>query len=254
VALLAGGLPALALARPPADPVVIVVNTGSGGLALLTDPDGRWLAIGGSTARTGAAVALDRQLPAWERSLGLLLVPPPHAAHVPGALEILDRRSVGRASLLGLSPRPQAALERWAARRSAEPVTAPAEVALAGGGRLWLDPGDDPSGGGALALIERGEVRLLLLFGEAAALAETRHVAGRLPRPLVAGQLTRAATPLPTGLSPPLLLTLDGANAVGPPRTLALGAGQTIRLTLQPDRLRLEGEMIESSVAVSRAR
>jgi hypothetical protein len=128
LALLAGGLPALALARPPADPTVTLVNTGSGGLALLADRDGRPIVIGGSAARTDAGAALDRALPPWQRRLGLLLVPPPHAAYLPGALDLLDRRPVGRAGLLGLSTRPLPALDAWPARQRGEPVSGPAEL------------------------------------------------------------------------------------------------------------------------------
>jgi hypothetical protein len=245
LALLAGGLPALALARPPADPTVTLVNTGSGGLALLADRDGRPIVIGGSAARTDASAALDRALPPWQRRLGLLLVPPPHAAYLPGALDLIDRRPVGRAGLLGLSARPQPALDAWPARQRGEPVAGPAELALPGGGRLLLDPGDDPAGGAALALVERGPVRLLLLFGEAAELAAARHAAGRLPAPTAAAQFRAAAAPLPAALRPPLLVTLDAGAGGRSPRTLPLAAGQAVEVVLLPDRLRVQGEAVE---------
>lgn len=248
LALLAGGLPALALARPPADPTVTLINTGSGGLALLTDRDGRLVVIGGSAARTAASAALDRALPPWRRRLGLLLVPPPHANYLPGALDLLDRRPVGRASLLGLVARPPPALAAWQARGREEPVSSPAELALPGGGRLLLDPGDDPASGAALALVERGPVRLLLLFGAAAELAEARHAAGRLPAPAATAQLTVAAAPLPPALRPPVLVTLDGAAGAGPPRTLPLAAGQAVEVVLLPDRLRVQGEAVEGTM------
>jgi hypothetical protein len=250
LAVLLGGLPALALTRPPAEPTVTLVNAAGGGLALLTDRDGRPLAIGGGEARTAASAMLDRHLPVWERRLGLLLVPPPHAVHLPGALDLLDRRPVGRASLLGLSPRPSPALDAWQARHLEEPIVGLAEIALAGGGRLLLDTGDDPAGGAALALIERGEVRLLLLFGDAAPLAAARHALGRLPAPTAVVHLTRGGSPLPTALRPPLVMAIEGAAGAGPPRTLILPPGQAIEVVLLSDRLRVHGEAVAAQVGV----
>ena len=111
--LLLTGLPFVALTRPPADPVVTIIHTGRQGLVLITDTAGRHLVLGGSEGRTAATALLDRHLPPWDRRLSLLLVPPPHAAALPGALEVLERRSVGQAGLLGLAPRPHPALDAW---------------------------------------------------------------------------------------------------------------------------------------------
>jgi hypothetical protein len=248
LALLLGALPALALARPPGDVTVTLVNAAGGGLALLTDRDGRPLAIGGGEARTAASAMLDRQLPFWERRLGLLLVPPPHAAHMPGALDLLDRRPVGRASLLGLSARPSPALDAWQARHREEPIVGQAEIALAGGGRLLLDAGDDPASGAALALVERGEVRLLLLFGDAAPLAAARHALGRLPAPTAVVHLTRGGSPLPVALHPPLAIAVEGSDGAGSTRRLLLAPGQAIEVVLLSDRLRVQGEAVAAQM------
>jgi hypothetical protein len=245
LALLLVAAPALALAQPPADPTVTIVNTGSGGLVLLTDTRGRRLALGGSAAGPAASTALDRHLPPWDRHLDLLLVPPPHAAHLPGALGLLERRAVTQASLLALAARPDPAIDAWQAQRPRPPVVGRAMVALDGDARLLLDTGDEPAGGAALALVERGEARLLLLFGAAAPLALARHAAGHLPAPTAVARLTPQAGPLAAPLSPALVISLDSptGSLTATPPTIALAAGESLRVVLRPDRLRIQGDL-----------
>jgi hypothetical protein len=240
--LLLAGLPGLALAAPPVDPTVTIVSTGTGGLVLLRGGLGQPLVVGGSEGRTAASAGLDRHLPPWERRLALLLVPPPHSAHLPGALDLLDRRAVGRASLLGLSRRPHPTLDAWQARQREAPVVGQASIALAGDAWLRLDTGDDPASEAALMVVERGPVRLLLLYGDAGPLVSTRLASGRLPPPTAVVRLTPRDAALPPTLQPPLVITLDDATSPDSPRLLALAAGQSVQVILLPDRLLVRGD------------
>lgn len=246
--LLVAGLPFAALAQPPADPVITIINTGSGGLAIVADTSGRSIVLGGSAGRTAATAHLDRHLPPWERRLGLLLVPPPHAAALPGALEVLERRAVGRASLLGLAARPQPALDAWQARRPAPPVVGRAAVDLGAETRLLLETGPDPAAGAAVALVERGSISLLLLFGEGGSLAAEAVARGTLPAPVAVARLTPGATP-PAGLRPALVIALDEREAAATgPRTLGLAAGEAVRVVLRADRLTVQGKPVRPAI------
>ena len=113
-----------------------------------------------------------------------------------------------------------------------------------------LDAGDDPADMAALALVERGDVRLLLLFGDAAPLAAARHALGRLPAPTAVVHLTRGGAPLPTPIRPPLVMAIEGAASAGPPRTLILPPGQAIEVVLLSDRLRVQGETVAAQIGV----
>jgi hypothetical protein len=152
---------------------------------------------------------------------------------------------------VGLSRRPHPALDAWQARQREAPVVGQAAIALGGDTWLRLDSGDDPAGEAALALVERGPVRLLLLFGDAAPLAEARLAHGRLPPPTVAVRLTRGVRPLPPALQPPLLIAVDGTTSPGPPRLIALAPGEALQIALRPDRLLVQGNVVASNLARS---
>lgn len=243
LALVMGVPLALALTWPAVDPVITVVNTGSGGLIVVPDTAGRLIVVGGSLTHTGAAVALDRHLPFWQRSIGLLVAAPPHATSVPGLLDILDRRAVGRASLLGTAPVASPALDAWHARRTAPPLVGATEVALASGARLVLDTGDYPDGDAALAIIARGPIQVVVLLGDAAPLIARRMAAGASPVPTAVVQIGRGQA-LPATNRPTLQVVLDGGGAGGSAGTTVLPAGEAVRITVLADRLRLSGDPV----------
>jgi hypothetical protein len=244
---LASALPFVALTRPPVDPVVTIANTGDGGLALLTDTAGRRLVIGGSAARTEATTPVDRLLPPWERRLSLLLAPPPHARLLPGALTLRERRPAAEARLLGLAAEPDPAIDAWQASRPDPPVVGTARVALGAETWLTLETGPEPAAGAALALVERGPVRLLLLFGAAEALAGDLAARGQLATPAVVAQMSSEAGPLPAALRPGLVIrTARAAAGAGAPRQLTLAPGESVRIVVRADRLVVEGEPVSA--------
>jgi hypothetical protein len=244
---LMAALPCTALTRPPADPVVMLASTGDGGLAIITDTAGRRLVIGGSAARTEAAAMVDRLLPPWERRLSLLLAPPPHARLLPGALTLRERRPIDDARLFGLAAEPDPAIDAWQAGRPGPPVVGTARVALGAETWLTLDTGPDPAAGAALAQIERGSARLLLLFGAAEALAGDLVARGQLLEPAVVAQMSEGAGSLSASLRPALVIRTDGAAAGdGEPRLLALAPGDSVRIVVWADRLVVAGEPVRA--------
>ena len=126
-----------------------------------------------------------------------------------------------------------------------------ARIGLGGEAWLTLDTGPDPAAGAALALLERGPGRLLLLFGEAAATADDAIARGALPPPTAVARLTPATAAPPASLRPALVITLDEGAAGGAdgPRRLALAAGEAVRVVLKPDRLIVQGEAVRATLA-----
>jgi competence protein ComEC len=84
-------------ARPDGSVHVIVLDVGQGDAILLEgDLGGRILVDGGPDG--GALLkALDRYVPAWDRSLDAVVLTHPHDDHVAGLVALLDKYRVGRA-------------------------------------------------------------------------------------------------------------------------------------------------------------
>ena len=86
--------------QPSGQPRVTVLPTTDGPSYLIEDGVGRRVIIGGGDTSAALQSLADRALP-WDRRVDLLVLPPPFAAHLTGATEIVRRADTRRVIELG---------------------------------------------------------------------------------------------------------------------------------------------------------
>lgn len=87
--------------QPSGPPRVTVLPTSDGPTYLIEDGAGRRVLIGGGESGGAALAAFAERFPPWDRRVDALVLPPPFAAHLPGATEIVRRAEVRRVVELG---------------------------------------------------------------------------------------------------------------------------------------------------------
>ncbi len=86
--------------QPGGPPRVTVLPTATGPTYLIEDGAGRRVLVGGGDSNE-ALQALSERVPPWDRRVDLLVLPPPFAAHLAGATEIVRRAETRRVIELG---------------------------------------------------------------------------------------------------------------------------------------------------------
>jgi len=76
---------------------VTFLDVGQGDAILIRTPEGNDILIDGGPSPRAVAVELGRQLPFWDRTIDLVILTHPHADHITGLLEVLQRYRVEQA-------------------------------------------------------------------------------------------------------------------------------------------------------------
>jgi len=137
--------------QPGGPPRVTVLPTATGPTYLIEDGAGHRVLVGGGDA-SAALQALSDRVPPWDRRIDLLVLPPPFAAHLTGATEIVRRAETRRIiELGGPGAKPSPRYDAWELAtfdrgRVPERLWGYAHLPLAGGVSLDLVTPNAPDG------------------------------------------------------------------------------------------------------------
>ncbi|MFW6056886.1 MAG: DNA internalization-related competence protein ComEC/Rec2 [Chloroflexota bacterium] len=95
LALILGLVWAAASAAPDGNLHVVFFDVGQGDAALITSPEGRTVLIDGGPDGAGAMSALGQFMPFYERDIDLVISTQPHADHLGGLVDVVERMDVG---------------------------------------------------------------------------------------------------------------------------------------------------------------
>ncbi len=214
----------------------LVIGGTSQELSVLLEIDGRRIVIGGGGSRSDLTDFLDRSTLPWDRQVDLLLVPAWDERHLPGALDLIERRPVRGIVLLGLPGSAPAwtLFERAAQARqiTVRYIDVPQRVTLAD--RFWLElyPAADGSRvGGTRVLVHLGDVRVTVVDApkdgrdQWAAAADAHLLVAMRQPPAGLGPMPLVARPLPR--RPSDFVPIDAAYEL----VLDRGRRATLRFT-----------------------
>lgn len=186
----------------------LVIGGTSQELSVLLEIDGQRIVIGGGSSRSDLVDFIDRSTLPWDRQVDLLLVPAWDERHLPGALDLIERRPVRGIVLLGLPGSAPAwtLLERAAQARqiTVRYVAEPQRVTLAD--LFWLElypPADGNRERGTRVLIHLGDVRVAVVDASKddrdqwAATADAHLLVAMRQPPAGLGPVPLVARPLP---------------------------------------------------------
>ncbi len=186
----------------------LVIGGTSQELSVLLEIDGQRIVIGGGSSRSDLVDFIDRSTLPWDRQVDLLLVPAWDERHLPGALDLIERRPVRGIVLLGLPGSAPAwtLLERAAQARqiTVRYVAEPQRVTLAD--LFWLElypAADGNRERGTRVLIHLGDVRVAVVDApkddrdQWAATADAHLLVAMRQPPAGLGPVPLVARPLP---------------------------------------------------------
>ena len=134
-AIAAAAVWAVALSMPDGRMRVIFADVGQGDATLIVTPNARSVLVDGGLDRETAARLLGEALPFWKRSLDAVVLTHPHADHVRGLVQVLERYDVKHIVHRGID-HDGAAYEEWLRLARDEGA---AEVEAVQGRRFTLD-------------------------------------------------------------------------------------------------------------------
>jgi competence protein ComEC len=221
---------------------LVMLDVGQGDAILVESRGGARMLVDGGPDPDRLLVALDEQVPPWDRRIDILVLSHPHEDHVAGLVRALERYRVGRVFEPGMhGPGPG-----WAAWDAAL-QRGPPRATLSTGARLrldeislavlWPDPGvpAEPASTGrgindtSIILLGEANARRFLLTGDAEDDVDPSLLARNLPTIDVLkvahhGSATATSAPLLAALQPALALVSVGAdNDYGHPAPSTLG-------------------------------
>ncbi len=265
--------------QPSGPPRVTLLPTSDGPTYLIEDGAGRRVLIGGGESGGAVLAAFAERFPPWDRRMDALVLPPPFAAHLPGATEIVRRAEVRRVvEMGGPGAKPPGRYDPWQLAtvdrgRVPERLWGHAALSLAGA-TLDLVAPDAPDGvplrlpsrtpkpdsttrtkptgaaaseldaaPGAYARLSNGRVSVLLALGTP---GEAVPGFGRLRGPtFLVAPASPALPALVAATGPQSLLVLVDAATADPAasfnRTLAVPRGVPVTLSLDGDMVRVAG-------------
>ncbi|MBN1857534.1 MAG: DNA internalization-related competence protein ComEC/Rec2 [Dehalococcoidia bacterium] len=154
---------------------VVFLDVGQGDAILVISPSGRTVLVDGGTHASGISTMLGQHLPFWNRTIDMVISTQPHADHIGGLLDVLDRYEV-HTVVQSTTNYDSLLVEEWNRRLSyldISPVQATAgmSVALDEGTILTLlnppekrvtGTSDDVDNNGVVLRIDYGTVSFLL--------------------------------------------------------------------------------------------
>jgi competence protein ComEC len=177
--VVAGGV---VVTRPRAVASVSVLDVGQGDAILVQGSRGGRLLVDGGPDPDRLLVALDREIPPWDRRIDTVILSHPHEDHVAGLALLLERYRIGRVLEPGMRG-PGPGYAAWL--RELTSTTAPVRLGVAAGdhltvdeidlrvlwpirGRVPLEPPDGGTGINNVSVVLAGQVggRRFLLMGD----------------------------------------------------------------------------------------
>lgn len=193
--VVAGGV---VVARPAGTPRVAILDVGQGDAILVEGSRGGRLLIDGGPDPDRLLVALDREIPPWDRRIDSVILSHPHEDHVAGLALLLERYRVGRVLEPGMRG-PGPGYAAWL--RELSGAHAPVRLGVAAGdhltvdeidlrvlwpirGRVPLEPPDGGTGINNVSVVLAGQVagRRFLLMGDVEEAIDPQLLAAGLPR------------------------------------------------------------------------
>ncbi len=221
---------------------LVMLDVGQGDAILVESRGGARMLVDGGPDPDRLLVALDEQVPPWDRRLDIVVLSHPHEDHVAGLVRVLERYRVGRVLEPGMhGPGPGWAAWDAALRRGPPRATLATGAGLRLGeislSALWPDPGvpAEPASTGrgindtSIILLGEANGRRFLLTGDAEEDVDPALLARGLPSIDVLkvahhGSATATSAALLAALRPALALISVGAdNDYGHPAPSALG-------------------------------